>query len=387
MLLIFLLPAVANAWWDNGHLLVAEVARQQLTPQQVAHINDILKDFADDYPGTSDLVTAAVWPDMLKCSSQSTICPREVLDNIHIFDSWHYNEKPYNPDGVKLPICSDKWQNNPSALYTMTSAMLSLGSNSRFTHNFFLRWMLHVVGDIHQPLHTVSGFFDNPQLGKLTYGDLGGNRIPVQSPCGTSNLHAYWDSAACTYLINWSPDLDRRELSANATALTSKYPKTSSVFAGRYIEDDLQDCWTAVLAGRAAKPFDVCQEVFLSWTDDTYDSGVAKAYTGITSNSSVPADYAAWAKEFSEQQIVLGGYRLGGLLRLVASRVVLPSPGEKNKKPPPEWTLTAKLFAALSLILVILLACLLNSTLKLRRKLVNLAMTEGLSPRAIDPQA
>ena len=50
------------------------------------------------------------------------------------------------------------------------------------------------------------------------------------------------------------------------------------------------------LAGRAAKPFDVCQEVFLSWTDDTYDSGVAKAYTGITSNSSVPADYAAWAK-------------------------------------------------------------------------------------------
>ena len=55
--------------------------------------------------------------------------------------------------------------------------------------------------------------------------------------------------------------------------------------------------------------------------------------------------------------------------------------------PRPEWTLTAKLFAALSLILVILLACLLNSTLKLRRKLVNLAMTEGLSPRAIDPQA
>ena len=43
---------------------------------------------------------------------------------------------------------------------------------------------------------------------------------------------------------------DRRELSANATALTSKYPKTSSVFAGRYIEDDLQDCWTAVPLGK-----------------------------------------------------------------------------------------------------------------------------------------
>ena len=37
---------------------------------------ELYQDFADDYPGTSDLVTAAVWPDMLKCSSQSTICPR-----------------------------------------------------------------------------------------------------------------------------------------------------------------------------------------------------------------------------------------------------------------------------------------------------------------------
>ena len=38
----------------------------------------------------------------------------------------------------------------------------------------------------------------------------------------------------------------RSELTANATALAAKYPKNSAVFAGRYVEDDLQDCWTAV---------------------------------------------------------------------------------------------------------------------------------------------
>ncbi|CAE7351604.1 unnamed protein product, partial [Symbiodinium pilosum] len=201
-----------------------------------------------DYPGASDLVTAAVWPDMLKCASHSKICPREVMDNIHIFDPWHYNEKPYNPQGLVLPDCSDKWQGNPSALYTMTSGFISMSStNSRFTHNFFLRWMLHVVGDIHQPLHTANGYFDNAQLGHLPAGDVGGNKIPLQTPCGAPNLHLYWDSAACSYLVNWSPHMEARsELTANATALAAKYPKNSAVFAGRYVEDDLQDCWTAV---------------------------------------------------------------------------------------------------------------------------------------------
>ena len=35
------------------------------------------QDWSDEFPGTSDLVTAAVWPDQLKCGSHSTICPRD----------------------------------------------------------------------------------------------------------------------------------------------------------------------------------------------------------------------------------------------------------------------------------------------------------------------
>ena len=93
------------------------------------------------------------------------------------------------------------------------------------------------------------------------------------------------------------------------------------------------------LAGRAAtvKPFDVCKQVFLSWSNDTFNNGVERAYAGITRESPIPDDYAAWVKagawymlqpqsvsislqfgmcllqqEFSEQQFVLAGYRLGG---------------------------------------------------------------------------
>eukprot|EP00913_Durusdinium_trenchii_P005753 g5367.t1 len=43
-LLLFTIPPVAWAWWDNGHMLTAEIARQQLTKSQVAVINGLLED-------------------------------------------------------------------------------------------------------------------------------------------------------------------------------------------------------------------------------------------------------------------------------------------------------------------------------------------------------
>ena len=38
------------------------------------------EDWSDEFPGTSDLVTAAVWPDQLKCGSHSIICPRDWVE-------------------------------------------------------------------------------------------------------------------------------------------------------------------------------------------------------------------------------------------------------------------------------------------------------------------
>ncbi|CAK8994044.1 unnamed protein product [Durusdinium trenchii] len=175
-LLLFTIPPVAWAWWDNGHMLTAEIARQQLTKSQVAVINGLLEEWSDDFPGLCDLVTAAVWPDQLKCANHGAVCPRAVMENIHIFDPWHFDEKPYNPQNLTLPHCADQWLPNPSASFTLTSAITSMGtSNSRFAFNFMLRWVIHLVGDIHQPLHSADGYFDDARLGHLPQGDRGGN--------------------------------------------------------------------------------------------------------------------------------------------------------------------------------------------------------------------
>lgn len=57
----------------------------------------------------------------------------------------------------------------------------------------FARYVVHLAGDIHQPLHSVALF-------NLTYpkGDLGGNLLKVTLKNGTnnSNFHSYWDAGA-----------------------------------------------------------------------------------------------------------------------------------------------------------------------------------------------
>lgn len=54
--------------------------------------------------------------------------------------------------------------------------------------------IIHYTGDIHQPLHTVSGV-DSYN----TKGDSGGNREYIPDICGANNLHAVWDSVAYSY--------------------------------------------------------------------------------------------------------------------------------------------------------------------------------------------
>jgi hypothetical protein len=58
--------------------------------------------------------------------------------------------------------------------------------------SLFARYLIHMVGDIHQPLHSVALF-------NKTYpkGDLGGNLLKIKTLNGTiQNFHAFWDSGA-----------------------------------------------------------------------------------------------------------------------------------------------------------------------------------------------
>lgn len=82
-----------------------------------------------------------------------------------------------------------------SSVEVIKNAVKVLSSNINKTtaeRALFSRYLVHVVGDIHQPLHSVSLFNE-------TYpsGDRGGNSLKITLLNGTAqNLHSFWDSGA-----------------------------------------------------------------------------------------------------------------------------------------------------------------------------------------------
>lgn len=102
----------------------------------------------------------------------------------------------YVPDGTFAQINFTNTAVN--ALEVINSAIRVLSSNmNRVTAEraLFARYLVHLIGDVHQPLHSVALY-----NGTYPTGDLGGNRLKVNLVNGSSsNFHSFWDAGA--YLI------------------------------------------------------------------------------------------------------------------------------------------------------------------------------------------
>ena len=156
-----LVPSPALAWGKTGHRVVAAIADTQLSGLARAHIEEILG------PGES-LDEAANWPDEMRSASgqfwQKTSVPWHYMD----FNGVIYDHAP--PEGDAL-----------EALNRFTAVLKDPGA-SLLDKQLALRFVVHLVGDLHQPLH----------VGRV--GDEGGNKIKVTFFGKPSNLHVVWDS-------------------------------------------------------------------------------------------------------------------------------------------------------------------------------------------------
>jgi hypothetical protein len=157
-----LLPAPAFAWGKTGHRVVASIADAQLSGLARAHVKQILGQ-------AESLDEAANWPDEMRSNPspfwQKTSTP------------WHY---------VTLNgIVYDHAPSEGDALEALNkySATLRDPSASLADKQLALRFVVHIVGDLHQPLH----------VGKCC--DRGGNDIKVKWFGRDLNLHSVWDSA------------------------------------------------------------------------------------------------------------------------------------------------------------------------------------------------
>ena len=155
------IPSPAFAWGRTGHRVIAAVADRHLSGLARAHVREIL--------GVESLDEAAYWPDEMK--SDPSPFWRKTASPWHYVTvgGFTYDQPP--PEG-----------DAQSALRKFR-AMLLDPATSRADRQLALRFIVHLVGDLHQPLH----------VGRP--GDRGGNEVKVSWFGRETNLHAVWDSA------------------------------------------------------------------------------------------------------------------------------------------------------------------------------------------------
>lgn len=162
--LFFYLPFQSDAWGVLGHRIVAQIAQSYLTPKANIEIAKIL--------GNESMAMGSNWADFIKSDS-----------TMNYLSAWHYVD-------VQQGLSYNDFQSylkhdTATDAYTKINFLVKELKNkysSADKKKMYLRLLIHIVGDIHQPMHV-----GNP-------GDRGGNDIKVSWLGAATNLHSVWDS-------------------------------------------------------------------------------------------------------------------------------------------------------------------------------------------------
>ena len=300
--------APARAWDSFGHMEVAYLAYQKLTPTAKARVWTLLQrnpDFATwetTIPaGTSGpdkqlmiFMIASVWADEIKgVAPYKDRFTDEDPQNVNVPDGatsaqnigytdpfrhryWHFIDRPFSRDGTLLPAVPQ-----PNALTQIIAFRAVLSSTSADDlKSYDLVWLLHLVGDVHQPLHCTTRIESG-----APNGDQGGNAVKCPNCIpGYGELHGFWDDVLGT--TGDSPDYQR------VIAAAKKLPKP--VAAQAKIAN--ADVW--ITEGVAFAKSTV------------YKAPILAGHGPFTLTDA----YKASAQALAKRRVALAGARLGNLL-------------------------------------------------------------------------
>lgn len=215
------------AWNASGHKLVAQLAYMQLNDEVRAQVDHILN---------HQFINASTWADQVRSQGNETM------------NTWHY---------INLP--------NPGPQKNVVDAIRDSEKNLKDLNN--LRGLIHWVGDVHQPLHTIGR-------------DRGGNLFYLaKNPYG-KNLHQLWDNGAGA--LQHISDLKK-----TATAWLNAYPPSTHQLE---------------------------QTDPMIWAQESYLLATSQAYVGISPKTQPSPAYIENTQVLAKKQIVLAGSRLAQLL-------------------------------------------------------------------------
>ncbi|AEG49670.1 S1/P1 nuclease [Sphingobium chlorophenolicum L-1] len=164
---LFALPLLAatpvQAWGPVGHRITGAIADRNLSGAARAQVQMLL--------GVEDLAEAATWPDDMKSD------PAEFWRKTA--SPWHY--VTVGEGDHYSPSDAPKEGDAITALKRFTATLRDARASVE-DRRLALRFVVHILGDLHQPLHAGGG------------GDRGGNDVKVTFFGQATNLHSVWDS-------------------------------------------------------------------------------------------------------------------------------------------------------------------------------------------------
>lgn len=292
----------AAAWDETGHKIVAYIAWQQMRPEVRDNVFRLMLTAPEDaqlstfympYGSQSDatrrrdfFMIAATWPDMIKDKIFQTRFKKYNNSN------WHYFDTVWTLEKGKVVFVQDAEESGKMMEKLADfDKLIRSSSASDPDKAIAITWLAHLIGDLHQPLHTTARAYGDDKK-----GDQGGNLFAL-TPKGTTrdladNLHKFWDSAIGRNIPNSGDACDADYLIPIAQTILNEYP------------------YSKVQNRLSPGKFDV-------WEKESVELSTTELYKGLTRYEQPSESYKKKAFAIAKERIALAGYRLGDLFNEV----------------------------------------------------------------------
>ncbi len=273
---LFFLSTSTFAWNATGHKITAEIAYAHLNAHSLQIVDTLSQTMSFAKSGAARFAYLSIWPDTLR------------YQNNHDYDAWHFIDYPFVKDNVTPKNFS---KDNVVSAILYNTHILQDPKKSLQDRAKALSFVVHFIGDIHQPMHCVTLYslqFQN--------GDRGGNAYRLQD-ARVDNLHQLWDQG-----VFWYQGKSAQVLAEN---LQASYPESDFTQA---LLDQTPNHW-------ALASFQLAKQAY------------SVPYDGVLTD-----EYVKLSQIIVQQQLVLAGYRLANWLNLALTNTQDISNGNSRKK-------------------------------------------------------
>jgi hypothetical protein len=300
--MLAVLVAPSFAWDEVGHKITAYIAWQRMTPEVRERVIKLLREAPEDsqlaayyfsYGSQSRdvrerdfFIVISTWPDIIKDRDFP------IRNRRYNHSNWHYSDTLWTVRDGKIEALPPAVNGGQAIerIKEFDAAIRGTGPDAQKA--VAIAWLLHLIGDIHQPLHVSARVTETEPK-----GDQGANLFyltPKDTPRQFQrNLHSFWDGIIGENAPNSKNLCDADYVIPNAEKILKMFPFTR-----------LQN--------------EILPDQFDDWMQESLTLAQTEVYTpDLVRNQTPSKKYKKRALKLAQRRMALAGYRIGELFNEV----------------------------------------------------------------------